>query len=104
MVSVESENCTRSPCCSTDVLAPPNPLHSINFLPFSPLKVKLVTEVSSEYLSLLTSISAVYLLLLPEPNSQKKDFTFCGLKVVTAFLTSTGVITAPLVIAAPVAP
>ena len=65
-----SENCTISPCCSTFVLSPPKPLHSINLLPFTPLNVKFVTEITSEYFSLLISISDVNTLLLPEPNSE----------------------------------
>ena len=78
VLSAESVNWIKSPCCSTRVLSPPNPLHSINFLPKLPLNVKSVTALTSAYFSLLTSISAVYLLALPEPNSQKNDLTFCG--------------------------
>ena len=58
--------------------------------------MKSVTDLVSEYFSLLTSISEVYVLALPEPNSQKNDLTFCGVYVTTESLTRTGVTTAPV--------
>ena len=57
--------------------------------------MKSVTALVSEYFSLLTSISAVYLFTLPEPNSQKNDLTFCGVYVTTESLARTGITTAP---------
>ena len=94
-MSVVSVNCIKSPCCKNLEVSPPNPLHSINFLPSSPLNVKSVTDLTSAYFSLLTSISAVYLLALPEPNSQKNDLTFCGVYVTTESLARIGITTAP---------
>ena len=47
IVSVESENWIKSPWLTNLVASPPNPLHSIYFLPLVPLKVKLVIDVIS---------------------------------------------------------
>ena len=93
IVSVESENWIKSPWLTNLVASPPNPLHSIYFLPLVPLKVKLVIDVLSANFSLLTSTSEVNLLAFPDPYSQKNDLTFCGVYVDTEFLTRTGVIT-----------
>ena len=63
-----SVNWIRSPCWTKVVASPPNPVHSIYFLPLPPLKVKSVTETISAYFSLLISMSAVNVLALPDPN------------------------------------
>ena len=65
---VSSVNWIKSPCITNVVASPPNPVHSIYFLPLVPLKVKSVTETTSEYFSLLISMSAVNVFELPDPN------------------------------------
>ena len=90
----ESENCNTSPCTKILEASPPKPLHSMNLYPLVPEKVKSVTEDVITYPVLSSSISALNLLALPEPNSENTDLIFFGEYVYTVFLNKTGVTTA----------
>ena len=72
-------------------------MDSRNFVPLEPKNVKSVTDETLAKSLSSTTASAVKLLALPDPYEAPKDFTFCGVYVVTVFLLRTGMIIADVV-------